>query len=122
LGHVLFGDFQLDIAGWLLVGAIPGVYVGARLSATARDDLIRPALVVVLVASGLKLVDVPTPLIGVALVALTAIALLQPRLRRRRTSQPPSAAGDDDAAAVVGGVEAGVEVVLSSRDLGRRVR
>ena len=58
LGHVLFGDFHLDVAASLLIGALPGVYVGARWSASAPDHVIRPALVIVLAASGLKLVGV----------------------------------------------------------------
>ena len=32
LGHLLFGDFQLGLTASLLVGRIPGVYVGARVS------------------------------------------------------------------------------------------
>jgi uncharacterized protein len=64
LGHLLFGDFRLDVAAWLLVGAIPGVYIGARLSAVAPDRVIRPVLCVVLAATGLKLLDVPVAIIG----------------------------------------------------------
>ena len=41
LGHVIFGDFQLGLTAALLVGAIPGVYIGARLSRAAPAD--RPA-------------------------------------------------------------------------------
>jgi uncharacterized protein len=51
-GHLLFGDFQLELTASLLVGSIPGVYLGARLSSRANDALIRPALALVLVASG----------------------------------------------------------------------
>src|SRR5829696_725594 len=35
LGHLLFGDFQLDLTASLLIGALPGVYVGARVSSSA---------------------------------------------------------------------------------------
>ena len=31
-GHLLFGDFQLDLTTSLLVGSVPGVYLGAKLS------------------------------------------------------------------------------------------
>ena len=34
LGHLLFGDFQLDLTASLLIGALPGVYVGARVSSS----------------------------------------------------------------------------------------
>src|ERR1700682_214091 len=58
LGHILFGDFRLDLTASLLVGSIPGVYAGAKLSAWAPDAVIRPALLFVLLASGLKLLNV----------------------------------------------------------------
>lgn len=55
LGHMLFGDVHLDVTGSLLLGALPGVYAGARLSANAPDKYIRPVLALVLVVSGWKL-------------------------------------------------------------------
>jgi uncharacterized membrane protein YfcA len=35
LAHLLFGDFRLDVTASLLVGALPGCYLGARFSAEA---------------------------------------------------------------------------------------
>jgi uncharacterized protein len=58
LGHLLFGDFQLDVTTSLLVGSIPGVYLGARISARAPGGIIRALLAVVLLASALKLLGV----------------------------------------------------------------
>lgn len=60
LGHVLFGDLRLGLTAALLIGAVPGVYLGARVSAKAPDAVIRPLLVAVLIASALKLLGVPT--------------------------------------------------------------
>ncbi|HEX9970273.1 MAG TPA: sulfite exporter TauE/SafE family protein [Acidimicrobiales bacterium] len=57
-GHMLFGDVQLALTASLLLGALPGVYAGARLSSHAPDKVVRPALFVVLLTSGLKLVQV----------------------------------------------------------------
>lgn len=70
LGHLLFGDFQLGLTTSLLLGCVPGVYAGARLSSRAPDHAIRPVLVAVLVASALKLLGAST---GVA--ALTGVLL-----------------------------------------------
>jgi uncharacterized membrane protein YfcA len=84
LGHVLFGDFQLDVAASLLIGAIPGVYVGARWSASAPDAIIRPALVVVLAASGLKLVGVPTNVVGMFLGAVAIAGATYATIGHRR--------------------------------------
>src|SRR5262249_21601550 len=47
---------------------IPAVWVGARVSSRAPDGVIRPLLVFVLVATGLKLLDLPTSVLGVVLV------------------------------------------------------
>ena len=72
LGHLLFGDFQLSVTASLLVGAIPGVYLGARVSSAAPGGVVRRALAVVLVASGLKLLETPT---GTTAWALTALVV-----------------------------------------------
>src|SRR6266702_1363287 len=50
LGHLLFGDFKLDLTASLLVGCVPGVYLGAKVSSRARDGVVRPALAVILLA------------------------------------------------------------------------
>src|SRR5581483_2898781 len=55
LGHVLFGDLHLGLTTSLLAGSIPGVYVGAKVSALAPALVVRRALAIVLTASALKL-------------------------------------------------------------------
>jgi len=71
LGHLMFGDFKLGLTTSILVGSIPGVFFGARLSSRAPDHVIRPALVVVLLLSGLKLVGLADS--GLVIVAPPAI-------------------------------------------------
>ena len=85
LGHALFGDLKLDIAGAVLIGSIPGVLIGARISSRAPGGLIRSALVVVLLASALKLLGVPNGWVGAAsgVVALAALAFALTGRRRR---------------------------------------
>lgn len=75
LGHILFGDFRLNLTASVLLGSLPGVYLGARLSSRAPDGLIRPALVFVLLASGLKLLDLSNAQLAVALAAFVVLAL-----------------------------------------------
>jgi uncharacterized protein len=75
VGHLLFGDFRLDLTLSLLVGSIPGVYLGARLSSRANDVVIRPALALVLVASGLKLLGVDNLQLGLLVLALVLLAV-----------------------------------------------
>jgi len=75
LAHILVGDFELGLTTSILIGAVPAVYVGARLSSKAPEGIIRPALVFVLLASALKLLDVPTPIVGVVLLAVALVGL-----------------------------------------------
>jgi uncharacterized membrane protein YfcA len=75
LGHVLFGDLHLGLTAALLVGSVPGVYAGARVSSRAPDSIVKPTLVVVLVLSALKLLDTPNPLILVAAFVALGIAI-----------------------------------------------
>lgn len=73
--HILVGDFVLSLTVTILLGAVPAVWVGARLSSKAPDGLIRPALVFVLLASALKLLKMPTTILGVALLVFALVAL-----------------------------------------------
>jgi uncharacterized membrane protein YfcA len=57
LGHILFGDFHMDLTTSLLLGCIPGVWLGAHLSSRAPGGLVRRALAFVLLASSLKLLN-----------------------------------------------------------------
>jgi hypothetical protein len=76
LGHILFGDFRLDLTSSVLLGAVPGVYLGARVSALGAHGIVQRALVGVLVLSGLKLLGAPNGylLTALGLVVLAAIA------------------------------------------------
>ncbi len=64
LAHLIFGHFHFALTASILIGSIPGVFIGARFSARAPDYVIRPALVIVLTASGLKLLGVDTMVVG----------------------------------------------------------
>jgi uncharacterized protein len=75
LGHLLFGDFELALTASLLVGCLPGVYIGARVSSRAGDVVIRPALAIILLASGLKLLDLGTPQLALVVVAVVLLAV-----------------------------------------------
>ncbi|MFD1940444.1 MULTISPECIES: sulfite exporter TauE/SafE family protein [Nonomuraea] len=87
LGHLLYGDFQLDLTLSLLIGSIPGVYLGARISAWAPGGAIRALLAVVLLASALKLLDVPNTatawILGGAVVLGGAALTVAARASRR---------------------------------------
>lgn len=81
--HLIVGDVRLDVTTALLAGGIPGVVAGSLLSSRARSGVLRPVLAVILLASGLKLVSVPLPVIigslsaSVAVVAVARLAVRQ---------------------------------------------
>jgi uncharacterized membrane protein YfcA len=93
LGHLLFGDFHLDLTTSLLIGCIPGVWVGAHLSARAPGGLVRRALAFVLLASALKLLGISNKDTGIILVLVLLIAPLLWMLVRRRHGFPAIARG-----------------------------
>jgi uncharacterized membrane protein YfcA len=84
LGHILFGDFKMELTTSLLLGCIPGVWLGAHLSARAPGGLVRRALAFVLLASALKLLNVSNRdtalILGLVLVFAPVLWML---VRRR---------------------------------------
>lgn len=85
LGHMLFGDVEFGLTSSLILGAVPATYVGARISSSAADEVIRPLLAIVLTSSGLKLLGTPTTFVAIgAVVMLVAYAALVLRGRRAR--------------------------------------
>jgi uncharacterized protein len=92
VAHMFFGNFHLDVTASLLIGCLPGVYLGAQLSSRAPGGIIRRALSLVLLASALKLVGASTP---VTVAVLAAVMLIGPPLwawARVRHGFPPIAA------------------------------
>jgi uncharacterized protein len=55
LAHIVGGNVDFGLAGNILVGSVPGVIVGSQLSARAPQGMLRTALGVVLVASGVTM-------------------------------------------------------------------
>jgi hypothetical protein len=91
LGHLIFGDVKLGLTASLILGSLPGVYLGARFSSRAPDRLIRPVLAVVLFLSGLKFVGVTTVMLGWSLAAILVVAGLAWRLNLRPGRSSPVA-------------------------------
>ncbi|MEO8477898.1 MAG: sulfite exporter TauE/SafE family protein [Actinomycetota bacterium] len=73
IAHIIVQDFELGLTASILIGAIPAVYLGARASSIAPDGVIRPLLVLVLLASALKLLDVETTTVGLILLGIIIV-------------------------------------------------
>lgn len=104
LGHAFFGDLDLSVSIPLIIGSVPGAYIGARLSAALPGGIVRRALAFVLLASGLKLLDVPNVPTALILLAFAiggsilwmyirrrhgfpALAIVEARQRRARDGE-----------------------------------
>jgi uncharacterized membrane protein YfcA len=94
LGHVLFGDFKLALTLSIVLGAVPGVLAGSIISSRSGTGLIRGALSIVLVLSGLKLINVPTRAIGVVLAVVLVSAAVVFVARRASVRTQPQVAGE----------------------------
>ena len=56
LGHASLGTVDYSLLGTLLIGSIPGIYIGSHLSAKVAEHWIRIALAAILIYVGLKLI------------------------------------------------------------------
>jgi uncharacterized membrane protein YfcA len=59
IGHLVAGNVDLHAMFWLLLGSVPGVLLTSKLTLRLPDRSLRLALALVLVLSGIKLVNLP---------------------------------------------------------------
>ena len=69
LAHMVAGDINYALAGTILIGSLPGVWIGSALSVRVPVPALRIALGLLLVGAGLALVQkaggaIPTPVIA----------------------------------------------------------
>ena len=92
IAHIVSGNVDWALAGTILLGSLPGVWLGSHLITLVRVEALRLGLSIVLIGSGLGLltkagVDIP-PFVLAAVPLLLAAALGGMEWRRRR---PPLA-------------------------------
>lgn len=56
IGHLTLGTTDLPVLGYMMLGSLPGIYLGTRTGFRLPDQVLRLALVSVLVAAGLGLI------------------------------------------------------------------
>ena len=91
LAHLVAGNVDFGLAGNILVGSVPGVWVGSHMSVRVPTAALRTVLAVVLIGAGLGLLakaggDVPPALLAAfpATIALVAAGALIRERRNRR--------------------------------------
>jgi uncharacterized protein len=91
LAHVTAGNVDFGLAGTILLGSVPGVWLGSHWSVRVEPAVLRTTLAVVLIGAGLALLikaglDIPVAVIvpfPVAVIALLVVTMA--RSRRART-------------------------------------
>ena len=53
-GHMAMGNVNVDLLGWLLMGSLPGVWMGSHLTARVPHDVLRLIIAAVLAIVGIK--------------------------------------------------------------------
>ena len=55
MGHMALGTVNYVLLGSLLLGSLPGIYIGSHLSAKVPERVLRPVLASMLLIIGLKM-------------------------------------------------------------------
>ncbi|MFT7228028.1 MAG: putative membrane protein YfcA [Methylophilaceae bacterium] len=84
LGHVSLGTVDYSLLGTLLIGSIPGIWIGSHLSAKVAEHWIRLLLALILVYVGQKLAF-PEINVFIGLAFLVLIIALK-QIKHRKTS------------------------------------
>jgi len=82
IAHAGFGEISIAVVISLLIGQIPGVWIGARMSSRYDGHALRWLLMVVLAATAAKLLGAPSIIAGmIALVGMGVVGVLVVRDR-----------------------------------------
>lgn len=87
IAHIVAGNVDYGLALNILVGSLPGVWIGSHLVTKVEVTTLRTALAIVLVGSGLGLLSkagagIPPAVIAAVPVVLAAVIVWQERKRR----------------------------------------
>jgi uncharacterized membrane protein YfcA len=98
IAHIVAGNVDFGLVGAILIGSIPGVWIGSHLSVKLPSGVLRTALGTVMIAAALALFDkagfeLPLAVMVAAPVALAAALGGQALARRTRASRAASAPG-----------------------------
>ncbi|MCX6432160.1 MAG: sulfite exporter TauE/SafE family protein [Actinobacteria bacterium] len=82
IAHAGFGEISIAVVVSLLIGQIPGVWIGARMSSRYDGQALRWLLMVILFATALKLLGVSSLIAGmIAIVGVITVSVLIVRER-----------------------------------------
>jgi uncharacterized protein len=93
LAHVTAGNVDFGLVGTILLGSVPGVWLGSHWSVRVDPAVLRTTLAVVLIGAGLALMikaglDIPLAVIvpfPLAVIGLLVVTMLRARSQKART-------------------------------------
>lgn len=97
IAHVIAGNVDYGLMGTILIGSLPGVWIGSHLSFRVPTGTLRLALAIVMVGSGLGLLSkagagIPGWILAAVPVLLAIVIIRQQLAERARRSGSPAAA------------------------------
>ncbi len=99
IAHFASGNIDFGLMGTLLIGSIPGVYIGSNFSVKVPESTLRTALGVVLIASAAAtLTKAEVPVVPNVLIAATAISFISflALMKRGRLANPWKKGASED--------------------------
>lgn len=91
IAHAGFGDISVAVVVSLLIGQIPGVWLGARMSSRYDGHVLRWLLMVILAATALKLLGLSSLIAGmIAVVGVAVVIVLIIRERIHGKANAPT--------------------------------
>lgn len=75
LGASMFGNVQFALTASIAIGSIPAVFIGSLLSSRATDRILRPAISIVVLATGLRYLGLSTAPLAWTLLAVLVAAI-----------------------------------------------
>jgi uncharacterized protein len=97
IAHIVAGNVDFALVGTILLGSVPGVWVGSHWSVRVDPAVLRTTLAVVLIGAGLALLikaglDLPLVVIApfpLAVIALLILTMVRDRRRGRESAPAP---------------------------------
>jgi uncharacterized membrane protein YfcA len=86
VGHLFFGQVDWLLTASIVLGTVPGIYLGARFSAKAKDSVIRPIIASVLIALGLKLFGLSNAVMIATAIAALGLLTMKAQHEKRRNA------------------------------------
>jgi uncharacterized protein len=98
LAHIVAGNVDFGLAANILVGSVPGVWVGSHWSVRVEPAVLRATLAIVLIGAGLALLikaglDLPLAIIvpfPAAVIALLVVTMVREQRARAAREAPPT--------------------------------